>query len=297
MNKLNLMQAYLAVYEEGSYTAAAKRLGKTKALISTQISQLEEHLQVSLVTRSTRSVKPTTAGKSYYEQCRQILDEISNLESRLKEQHHSLVGQLRISAPTNYGELIVMPFISGLIKKHPDLRIEIVLSDRYVDIVSEGFDAAIRIGNLSDSSLIASQVGQVQMHLCASAEFLATFGTPQSIAELNQYPCVFDSNYRHNYWQFPTAQGEITVTPTQSIRVNSAVAAAQIARNHSVLSYGPDFAVAEYIRKGELVTLLDNQFDNCQPVNIIYPHRKHLSARVRTFITEFKEYLSGTYSG
>ncbi|WP_286239121.1 LysR family transcriptional regulator [Neptuniibacter halophilus] len=294
MNKINLMQAFICVYEEGSYTAAARRLGKTKALLSTQIAQLEEHLQVRLITRSTRSLKPTSAGRSYYEQARQILDEISNLEARLRDEHHSLQGKLRLSAPTTFGEVVLMPFLAELLQTHPQLEFDLMLSDRYVDIINEGFDAAVRIGQLQDSSLIASQLGEIRMQLCAAPDFLQRYGTPANLQALKSLPCVFDTNYRYSHWAFNTEQGSVQVNPRQKVRVNSALASASMARSGAAICYCPDFAVTALINSGELIPLLADQFDNRTPVQLIYPHRKHLSTRVALLSSELKTYLTGS---
>lgn len=292
MNKLNLMAAFIAVYEEGSYTAAAKRLGKTKSLVSTQVSQLEELLQSRLITRSTRSIKPTASGASYYEQAKEILDHINDLESRLRDEQHNLVGKLRLSAPTTFGELIIMPFVATLIKKHPELQIDIMLSDRYVDIINEGFDAAIRIGHLEDSSLIANHVSDISVHLCASPEFIKNHGKPTSLDKLSLFPCVFDTNTRKSSsWEFSTNTGAIKVYPNQIIRVNSALAAACIAKHGSAIAYCPDFAIKEGVDKGDLIPLLTEEHKTQAPIHIIYPHRKHLSSRVSIFMKEFKDYL------
>ncbi|ARU54328.1 putative transcription regulator protein [Oleiphilus messinensis] len=300
MNKLNLMEAYIAVFEAGSYTAAGKRLGKTKALVSTQVSQLEDYLQIRLITRSTRTIKPTSAGVAYYEQAKQILDEIANLESRLRSEHHELVGRLRISVPTTYGELVVMPFMARLLERYPRLEIDIVLNDRYVDIIEEGFDAAIRIGDLEDSALVASFIGNVDMQLYAAPGFLRAHGQPETWAQLSGFPCIFDCNTRHvSNWAVQVDSGKLKVDLNQVIRVNSALAAANLAKSGAGISFGPDFALRESVAKGELVLLLEDQHQTRYPVHILYPHRKYLSARVSTFITEFKQYIaeSGVISG
>lgn len=291
MDKLNLMSTFVTVTEAGSFTAAANRLGKTKALVSTHISQLEDLLKVRLIIRSTRSMQITSEGQSYYEQAKKILDDIVNLEAQLLNESQSLVGRLRISAPTTFGELVLMPFIAELTSASPDLKVELQLNDRFVDLISEGFDVALRIGKLADSSLIARPAGFTRMILCASPAFIKHYGRPDSIQQLEDLPCVFDSNYRQaGSWSFLCDQREIDVKPRIIARVNSALAAAHMARTGRVIAYCPEFAVHSMLEKGELVTLLPQMCNTQIPVNVIYPHRQHLSSRVTTFTRHFIDY-------
>ncbi|WP_290701699.1 LysR family transcriptional regulator [Amphritea sp.] len=291
MDKLNLMTSFIAVAEEGSFTAAANRLGKTKALISTHISQLEDLLKVRLLIRSTRSMQITSEGQSYYEQAKKILDDIVTLEAQLLHESQSLVGRLRISAPTTFGELVLMPCIAELTSANPELKIELLLNDRFVDLISEGFDVALRIGNLADSSLIARPAGFTRMFLCASPEFIEHYGEPESIHQLAELPCVFDTNYRHaGSWSFTQDQREVEVRPHITARVNSALAAANMARTGRVITYCPEFAVHAMLEKGELISLLPHEYKSQIPVNVIYPHRQHLSTRVTIFTQYFIDY-------
>lgn len=291
MDKLNLMSTFVTVTEAGSFTAAANRLGKTKALVSTHISQLEALLKVRLIIRSTRSMQVTSEGYSYYEQAKKILDDIVNLEAQLLNESQSLVGRLRISAPTTFGELVLMPFIAELTSANPDLKIELQLNDRFVDLISEGFDVALRIGKLADSSLIAKPAGFTRMILCASPEFIAHYGRPDTIEQLADLPCVFDSNYRQaGSWGFLQDKQNVEIKPRIIARVNSALAAANMAFTGRVIAFCPEFAIHSMLEKGELVSLLPQVCNTQIPVNVIYPHRQHLSSRVTTFTQQFIAY-------
>ncbi len=293
MDKLNLMTSYIAVAEQGSFTAAARQLGKTKALLSTHVSQLEEWLKVRLITRSTRSMKLTPEGQSYYEQAKKIIDDIATLEAELQHQNRTLVGRLRIAAPTTFGELVLMPYIAQMLTDNPELTIELVLNDRFTDLIAEGFDLGIRIGQMDDSNLIARSAGSLQMMLCASPDYLKRYGTPHQLTQLNKLPCVFDSNHRAGAsWRFQTDDGLIEVRPTFVVRVNSALAAANMARSGTVIAYCPDFAVNGMLQTGELVPVLADLCHKQIPVNIIYPHRQHLSAKVKAFADGLIDYMS-----
>lgn len=292
MDKLNLMTSFIAVAEEGTYTAAGKRLGKTTPLISTHISQLEALLNVRLIIRSTRSLQLTPTGQSYYEEARKVLDDIATLEARVRQENQSLVGRMRITAPVTFGEQVLMPFIARIVESNPQLNIELMLNDRYVDIVAEGFDAAIRIGNLEDSSLIARRIGSIRMLLCTSPAFIERYGMPQSPGDLESLPCVFDSNFRQgNRWSFSREDKSIEVTPKIIARVNSAAAAARMASTGLAITYAPDFAVRDEIQDGTLVEILGDYCQNDIPISMIYPHRKHLSAKVAAFVEQFTGYL------
>lgn len=293
MDKLNLMASFIAVVEEGTYTAAAKRLGKTTALISTHVSQLEAVLAVRLITRSTRSLTLTAAGRSYYEEAKRVLDDITTLEAQIRQENHSLTGRLRLSVPTTFGEQVLMPFVAQMIHQHPQLDVEMMLNDRFVDIVAEGFDAAIRIGHLSDSALISRRAGSIRMQLCATPDFLTRHGTPDTPLALAQMPCVFDTNYRQSSrWRFVRNGEEYEVKPLTVARVNSAQAAANLALHGLVIAYAPDFTVREALQAGRLVSVLDEYCATEIPISILYPHRQHLSAKVTTFSDELQQYLS-----
>lgn len=293
MDKLNLMTSFIAVAEQGSFTAAGKQLGKTKALISTHVSQLEKWLQVRLIVRSTRSMQLTAAGQSYYGQARKVLDDLATLESQLINDSSSLVGRLRISAPTTYGELVLMPFIATLGEENRELDIELLLNDRYVDLISEGFDAAIRIGSLEDSSLVARPIGYSNMLLCSAPGFEQRFGPLESIEQLEQLPCVFDTNYRQGAsWLLNDGQQLREIKPKAIARVNSALASATLACSGSAVAYCPEFAVTGMLERGELVSLLPALQHPQLPISILYPHRQYLSAKVKAFTEQLTDYCS-----
>lgn len=292
MDRLNLMTSFIAVVEAGTITAAGQRLGKTKALVSTHLNQLEEYLQVRLVTRSTRSLQLTPEGQAYYEQAKQFMDDLANLEARVRQEQQSLVGRLRISAPATYGELVLMPFVATFIANNPDLDIELELSDRHVDIVGEGFDLAVRIGQLNDSSLIARPAGFIQMKLCATPEFLTRHPKLQGAEDLKRLPMVLDTNHRTLLKlmlnpQDPTSQ----FSPKICARVNSALASVNLACSGTAFAYVPDFAASQAVALGKLQFFMEDQCQSKVPIHLVYPHRKHLSAKVSAFISEFTSTL------
>lgn len=294
MDKLNLMLSFISVAEEGTFTAAATRLGKTKALISTHISQLEESLQVQLIRRSTRSLQLTSTGQAYYEEAKKILDDIATVEAKLKNQHDSLVGRLRVSAPRTFGELKLMPLIAELASNNDNLDVEMVLNDRYVDLISEGFDAAIRVGALDDSSLVARLVGESRLILCASPLFIEKHGAPTHPDQLNGLPAVIDTNRRSRPWMIEKADQNYEMQVSPSVVVNSALAAAELAACSDLIVYSPAFAVDQLIANQKLIPLLPEYTTPSVPISVIYPSRKHLSTKVRVFTEKVRDYLAQT---
>lgn len=292
MDKLNLMTSFVAVVEEGSFTAAAKRLGKTTALISTHVTQLEESLGVRLVTRSTRSLKLTSTGQGYYAEAKRLLDDFASLEAKVRQEHDSLIGDLRVSAPTTFGEIVLVPLIAELIANNPNLNVELSLNDRFVDIISEGFDLAVRIGYLEDSSLVARKVGLSKLRLCASPAFIQQHGGLSHPEQLQNLPCVLDTNLRtNNIWLLSDGEQEFKVKPKVMMKVNSAIAAAQIAKRGLAISYSPEFAIKDDLAAGHLIPILDTYCQSAVPISVLYTHRKHLSARVSAFVEMISQHF------
>ncbi len=289
MDKLKLMASFISVAEEGSYTAAANRIGKTKALVSMHVDKLEEALSVRLISRTTRSLHLTDIGSAYYEEAKRVLDDITTLESNISKKHQTLTGRLRLSAPTTFGEIVLMPFVATMASRHPEIEFDITLNDRYVDLVAEGFDASIRIGKLKDSNLIARPVGGSHLKFCASPTFIERYGAPTTPEELAAAPCVVDRNFRQSgVW---TLSPDINVKASAKISVNSAMAAARIAAHGTALTLSPDFAVDKYIHTGKLVTVMEQYPLEELPIHVVYPHRQHLSPKVTVLAEELKKYL------
>lgn len=281
------MAGFIALVEEGSFTKAAARLGRSKALVSVNVKTLEAHLGVRLLNRSTRHIKLTEQGQRYYEQAKQLLDELSQLEHSLLSDSHSLAGRLRISVPTTYGEACLMPFLAQLKREHPALQIECFFQDRYVDLIAEGFDLAIRIGQLKDSTLLAKRVELVHSYFCASPTFIQTYGEVATANAFLTLPCIVDSNAKmEGVW---TVNGE-KVQVNEVIRVNSASASAELAALGVGICLCPEFALKPFIERGELVTL---PFESKQiPVHVVYPHRTHSIGKVNQFIQTLERFLT-----
>lgn len=305
MDRLNLMKSYVAVVEEGSFTAAAKRLGKTKALLSTQVSQLEENLKVRLLQRSTRNLTVTDAGQVYWQEAKRIIDDVETLESQLQEDNCALTGHIRISAPVTFAEETLPNFIADFMQRHPNLTVEMILTDRYTDIVSEGFDLAIRVGHLKDANLIARPLAISELILCASPEFLAQQAPVTHPEQLATLPCIIDNNYpNQHHWQYrprvqssPEAPAKVSIAKSNKVSVehrltlNNARIAALCALNHGGIVNLPGFVVHQHIQQGRLCRILTDYCFGELPIHALYPSRKHLSLKVSQFIQELRAYF------
>ncbi len=285
MDTLDLMRTFVAVVDSMSFTAAGQRLGRSKALISKHIGELEARLGTRLINRTTRSVKVTEIGRAYYDRARTLLMDFEALEDTVKAQSGQPRGRLRVTAPQTLGEMELMEMVKAFRARYPLLELEIFLADRIVDLVGEGFEVALRVTTLQDSSLIARKLCDVRLLLCASPEYLAQHGSPQGPSELVRHNCIVDTNIRwRESWRFghPDAGDQIRVTPC--ISVNSATAVHRAVIQGIGIGFIPEFAVTRDLRQGRLVTLFEAETQHKLGVYLLYPHRLHLSAKVRAFI-------------
>ena len=290
MDKLVLMSSFTAVVEQGSYTEAAKRLGKTKAIVSKQVSQLEEHLDIRLINRTTRTLAITDAGKEIYERCRQILDEVSVLESSAQGLD-LIAGRIRISAPHTFGEVELMNLLTSFMQKHPHLQVELHLNDRFINLIEDGIDLAIRIGKMDDSNLIARKISEMNSVLVASPSWIAQNRPINEPKDLEYVDCLIDSNRRDGTrWSFLNNGKPETVKVSGRFTVNSAVASARAAIDGLGISLSPNFAVRQAIGEGKLQVLLEDYQPPQIGIYAVYPHRKHLATKVQALVDYLVEH-------
>ena len=289
MDKLSLMRSYRAVVESGSFTAAGRRMGRTKAMISRQINELESDLSVRLINRTTRKLNVTETGQAYYQQCCRILDDLDDVERSLQSSHQAAKGLLRINAPHTFAELCLLDVINEFVARYPEVKIELSLNDRFVDIVEEGFDLGLRIAHLEDMSLIARKLSEIRIIVCASPEYLRKHKRPLSPEDLQEHVCVIDSNIAtKQVWVF---NEDKHVSVQGVLQANSAVAIAKAVRAGIGIGRCPSFAVASDIAEGRLIPLLEQYEPEPRGVYAIYPHRKHLAAKVRLFVEHLMAYF------
>ncbi|MDI7860452.1 LysR family transcriptional regulator [Rhizobiaceae bacterium n13] len=286
MDTLTRIRAFIDVVDAEGFSAAARKMGRSKALLSKYVRELEDELGALLLNRTTRQFSMTEAGHTYYRTASDILKEIDNLADLVRENNADLKGRLKISAPRTFVDAEVGQSLVDFAKEHPDLSLEIHSEDRFVDLIEEGFDVAIRITKLEDSGMIARKLSNFRMFVCATPEFVVKHGPfvhPQVLADV---PVIIDTNSRsHNSIRFYEKDGSPFSVPIAGpIEVNSPQATIRAARAGLGISTSPDFIAEPYIQSGELVTLFDEYLPTDRGIYAVYPHRRYLPAKVRTFV-------------
>lgn len=285
MDTLELIRTYLAVVDSDSFTRAGRKLGKSKALVSKHVSELEARLGARLLNRTTRSIGITEIGRAYYDRAQQILADFDGLEEEIRSQADSPRGTLKLTAPQTLGELAIMELTTAYRRRYPAVSIDILLADRVVDLIAEGFDIALRVATLTDGSLIARKLCDARLLLCAAPAYLKRVGTPKSPHELAGHQCIVDTNIRwRDIWKFERNGRPVTVKIQSTVSVNSAMAVRDALVSGSGIGFCPEFAVSRDIAEGRLTTLFDEYAMPPYGVYLVYPHRNHLSAKVRSFI-------------
>lgn len=295
MDMLAGMRTYIAVVAAGSFTAAAERLGISKALTSKYVGQLEEHLGVRLLNRTTRQLNVTEAGQAYYQRCRQLLEEFDELEAAIQDQQEAPRGSLVVAAPTTFGEMYLTRAVADYLDQQPGVSVELVLADRFVNIVDEGFDLAVRIGELADSSLIARRLAPARIAVCAAPVYLAQAGTPTDPRELESHTCVIDTNFHAaDHWPFQKHGRRFSVKVNGRFRVNNAVAAREMMLAGQGIGLCPTYVIGNELRNDRLKILLQEYEVFEHGIYAVYPHNRHLAAKVRTFV-DFLVQRFGTF--
>ncbi|CAN7381350.1 LysR family transcriptional regulator [Rhizobium sp. LjRoot30] len=286
MDTLTRIRAFIDVVEAEGFSAAARKMGRSKALLSKYVRELEDELGALLLNRTTRQFSLTEAGHTYYRTASDILKEIDNLADLVRENNADLKGRLRISAPRTYMDDDIGHSLIDFAKAHPDLSLEILSEDRFVDLIEEGFDVAIRITKLEDSGMIARKLADFRIYVCATPEFIEKYGPLNHPNDLSNVPFIIDTNTRsHNNIRFVERDGSAFSVPvTGPIEVNSPLATLRAARAGLGVAAVPDFVARSVIESGEMLSLFDEYLPADRGIYAVYPHRRYLPAKVRTFV-------------
>ncbi|MBN6711256.1 LysR family transcriptional regulator [Haemophilus haemoglobinophilus] len=285
MDKLNAISIFCKVVETQSFTQAAAQQNISVAMASKLIAQLEEQLKTRLLQRTTRKTVPTETGMLYYQRCQPILAELEDAEASISNFATSLQGNLSISVPRDFGLRFIAPNLSTFIKAHPNLHIEIEFNDRMVDLVAEGVDIALRIGSLQDSSLVAKKIASSTMHFVASPDYLKQHGTPQTPEDLENHDCLlYKTTGNQVYWEFAKENKIQRIKMRSKLISNNGLTLAELAKNGLGIINTPLFFIENELASGELVEILPEYRQQKLDLHIVYPHRRHLSAKVRAFI-------------
>jgi len=279
------MKTFVNVVAAGSFTAAAQRSNMSTALVSKYIGQLEERLGARLLNRTTRSLVLTEIGASYLERCAQVIDDFDELEAAIHNKRSSPSGNLIVSAPVSFGEMHLTAAVARFLAHYPDISVDLRLTDRFVDLVDEGVDLAIRISELADSSLISRRLGPARIVACAAPPYLEQHGLPDHPHDLVNHDCIIDTNFQGaNQWPFKIGKKRVSVKVSGRFSVNSAQSSRAMVIAGAGIGLVPAYAIAEDIKKQNAVMVLE-AFEVLEPgVYALYPHNRHLAAKVRAFV-------------
>jgi DNA-binding transcriptional LysR family regulator len=279
------MRMYVAVVDGGSFAAAADKLEISRAMVSKQIQKLEEHLGTRLMNRTTRRLSLTETGRAFYERSTQIMADVAEAEQIAGQMTRMPQGVLRVTIPLSYGQHRLGAIIGDYTQAYPQVQLDISLSDRKVDLVDEGFDLAIRIGAMPQSDLIARKLGGVRSIVCAAPAYLARHGAPQTPADLAQHACLgYTLTGTGADWRLEGPAGLAIVPISGPIRADNGDIIRLAALGGAGIVFQPHFIVGDDIAAGRLVRVLPQWQSAELGVYAVYPSRKHLSAKVRTFV-------------
>lgn len=292
MDTLVSMKVFAAVAESGSFTVAADRLDISRAMASKYVAHLEEHLGTRLLQRTTRKLTLTESGAVYYERCAQILADIVEAEAGALRLTDKPRGTLRLTMPVSFGLHHMGPIINAYLLQYPEVKIDILLNDRRVDLIEEGLDLAIRIGQLPESGLIAKKLGSTPMVICGAPDYFRRHGQPQVPADLARHNCLLYSySPMGDEWKLRGPDGEHIVKVAGNLRASNGDMVRQAALGGIGLMMLPMFLVGEDLRAGRLVEIFA-EYRREITIHAVYPSRKHLSAKVRTFVDSLANTLA-----
>jgi DNA-binding transcriptional LysR family regulator len=283
MDRLESMSILVAAVEAGSLSAAARRLGTPLATVSRKVSDLEAHLKTRLLNRSSRKLTLTDAGRSYLDACKRILEDVGEAERAASGEYRAPKGDLIVTAPIVFGRLHVLPVAMEFLKAYPDVDIRLVLADRVINLLEDPVDLAVRIGELPDSSLVATRIGSIRRVVCGSPAYFAERGTPKHPGELGMHDCItFEGLSPPDSWVFTTAEASILVRSrlvvnTAEAAIDAAIAGVGITR---VLSY----QIANAMQTGALGVILEKFEAVPSPVSLVHAGQRRLPLKLRAFL-------------
>lgn len=293
MDRIDAMTIFTKVVEQGSFAAAATHLALSTSAVSRQVAQLEARLDARLLHRTTRRLALTDNGRAYYERCVQLLADIAEAEELAGARDPTPRGTLRLTAPISFGVSHLAPAIAAFMARYPGVRVDVSLSDRQVDLVEEGLDLAIRVGEVGSQTLVARPIGEARLMIAASPDYLARRGTPTHPDALAQHACLTYAYASEGLnWVFRGPEGERIKVPVRGpAHANNGPLLAELAAQGVGLSSAPDFILQPLIDAGRLVEVLHDWLPPPLTIYAVYPTRRHLSAAVRGFVSHLQDWL------
>ena len=286
MDRLAAIEAFVRVAEAQSFSESARRLRSSKSAVSRNVGALESELGVRLFHRTTRSLTLTEAGRGYFERATRILADLEEANLAVSQLQSAPRGRLRVSAPMSFGFLHLAPALPDFLARYPEVAVDLAMNDRFVDLIDEGFDVAVRIGAMEDSSLIARRLAPIRRVVCASPAYFEARGLPLSPEDLKGHECLFNSNIASSQeWRFTAPDGKswpVEVKGRLSANNGDALRAAAL-QGLGIVNL-PTFIVGGDLQAGALVTALDEFISQDMAMSAVYPHSRHLSPKVRAFV-------------
>lgn len=288
MDKLKSLTIFMRSAQCGSFSEAARQLGMAPSAVSRAVLRLEEELGVRLLQRTTRSLTLSEDGDRFYQRTQQILSDLEEAELEVKQSKSSPTGTLRLDLSSTFGNLYIAPALLQFVEQYPGLKLNVSFNDQLVDLVNEGIDAAVRIGEPSDSSLIMRHLAVARYVTCAAPGYLARYGTPTTPAELSHHRCVnfiFPQTRQEYSWKFEQAGSAVEVTIDSYLYFDNSVAILEAIIQDAGVIQLPKFVVAEAITKGQVQPILQSYAPQASlPIAVLYPQKRYLSAKVRLFV-------------
>lgn len=284
MDRLESMQVFVQIVEKGSLIAAAKASGISATMVGNHLRALEKYLGAQLLNRTTRSQHLTAFGEDYYGRCQEILRLINETQARAQDQQLNPKGTLRITAPVSYGTQALMPVLSDYLASYPQVSIDLTLTDGVIDLVEQGYEAAIRIGSLPDSGLIVRSLAPYRMMICASPEYLKRQGRPQSPEDLTDHECLAFSQSVAKLWQLKHQGGEVAVPVSGRLRVNNGQALRVAALHGQGIIMQPAVLLEEDVQAGRLIQLFAEFELGSRPVSLVYLPGRYRSSKLGSFV-------------
>ncbi|WP_244808581.1 MULTISPECIES: LysR family transcriptional regulator [Caballeronia] len=294
MDRLTSLAVFVAAVEEGSFAAAARRFGLSPAMAGKHVSEIEARLNARLLQRTTRRLSLTDTGQAYFERCKQILETYDEANREASDSHRTARGVLRVAAPVTFGAMHLGQVVARYVEDHPQVNVEVVLGDRYVDLLDAGIDIAIRIGRLEDPALVTRRIASCRMVICASRAYLERHGTPRKPRDLLQAPrLAFSEAVSGGDWTLVDAKGRAHVIegPVR-VSANNMQMLLSAALAGAGIAYGPTFVFGKHLRNGELVALLPAYRATELVVQAVYPSARRIPFKVHRFV----DYLAEAFS-
>lgn len=295
MDRLSEMEAFVSVVDQGGFTDAARKLGMSKSAVSKHVSALEARLGARLLNRTTRRVNPTEIGLAYYDRATVVLSGAVEADEMVNAMQTAPRGALRVSTPVNFGISQVSGLVGEFLKEYPEVSVNMVLEDRFVELVAEGFDVAIRIGTLEDSSLRARKLAETSAHLVASPDYLRSAGAPETIDDLSDHTLLHYSNFSTgNFWRLKSKKGgERHVRVGGRLTANNGDSLRRAAESGLGIALLPSFLLGDSVQNGRLVRILPDMELDLLGIYAVYPPGRYTQPKLRAFIDFLAERLKG----